>query len=440
MNARDWQRSIAGASAVSALGLLAWAAGQGGAIHEGVVHGNARDLLLGGREVFRYDTFGSEAFWGDALRLHEAIAGVANGGTGPGVSPVAALGLGLKVDVDALPPDLVADLRAGLVDLEDPATTLALLRLEAVVGVHGVFDDEGAITSVGIQCALCHSTVDDSFAPGIGGRLDGWPNRDLDVGKVIATAPDLSPFVNLLGVDAATVVQVLESWGPGRFDAHLTLDGKAFRPDGRSASVLIPAAFGLAGVNLATYTGWGSVPYWNALVGTLEMHGLGRFYDPRLRDPAQFPVAAANGLYDVVPEEDLLTPKLAALHHYQLSLPAPEPPPGSFDPDAAERGRELFTGKARCAECHVPPLFSDPGWNLHFPDEIGIDSFQADRSPTGAYRTTPLRGLFARAKGGYYHDGRFADLDAVVEHYDAHLGLVLSPEEADDLVAFLSSL
>lgn len=401
---------------------------------------NVLQLTEEGREIFRFDTFGDEAFWGGQLRLHEAIAGEANGGVGGGLTPNGALGLGLKVDVTALPESLRAQLMAGTVDLDDPATTLALLQLDAVVGVKGFFDDAGRITSVGIQCALCHSDVDDSFAPGIGRRLDGWPSRDLDIGAIVALAPTVQPFAEILGVDEATVRTVLLSWGPGRYDAQLNLDGRAFRPDGATGAVLLPAAFGLGGVNLHTYTGFGGVPYWNAYVGVLQMHGQGRFYDPRLNDPEQFPVAAANGFYDVRPEVDLLTPKLRALHFYQLALPIPTPPASRFDAAAAERGRAIFEGRARCASCHVPPLYTEPGYAIHTPEEIGIDSFQADRSPTRGYRTTPLGGLFTREQGGFYHDGRFATLGDVVDHYDAHLELGLGGQERADLIEFLRSL
>ena len=394
-----------------------------------------------GRTIFRHDTFGDEAFWGGQLRLHEAIAGEANGGVGPGVSPTAALGLGLKVDAEALPADVVAALEAGQVNLDDPATTLLLLRADAVLGVKGFFAaDDGPIESIGITCAFCHSTVDDSFAPGIGARLDGWPNRDLDVGAIILAAPDLTPYTTLLGVDEATVRTVLSAWGPGKFDAELILDGKGFRPDGKSAATLLPPAFGLGGVNLHTYTGWGSVPYWNAFVANLLMMGSGTFYDPRLDDATKFPIAAANQFGHRRSTPDLITSKLPPLHFYQLGLPPPPAPAGSFDAAAAERGGALFTGKARCAECHVPPLYTDPGWNLHTPAEIGIDSFQADRSPDERYRTTPLRGAWSHAKGGYYHDGRFPDLAAVVAHYNAHFRLGLTDAEQADLVEFVKSL
>ncbi len=386
-----------------------------------------------GRRTFRYDNFGNEVFWGDRLRLHEAIAGAPNGGVGPGVSPAAALELGLKVDVEALPDSLVRDLRRGRVDLDDPAVTVALLSLDAVVGVRG-FVEEGRLTSIGITCALCHSTVDDSFGPGIGRRLDGWANRDLDVGKIIAAAPSLDPFVQLLGLDADSIRAALESWGPGKFDAHLILDGK-------SQPVLIPPAFGLAGVNLHTSLGWGSVTHWNAFVAVLEMQGQGTFYDPRLNDPTQYPVAARNGLFEVRPDEDLVTSKLGPLHLYQLAISAPRPPKGSFDRAAAKRGEAIFNDKARCAQCHVPPLFTEPGWNMHRFDEIGIDRSHAERGPEQEYyRTTPLSGLWTHTRGGFYHDGRFATLEDVVAHYDGVFGLGLSSAEKADLIEYLKSL
>jgi hypothetical protein len=357
------------------------------------------------------------------------------------VSPETALAVGLKVDSAALPNSLVRKLRAGEVDLSDPATTLALLKLNAVVGVKGIFDRQSqALTSVGIQCALCHSTVDDSFAPGIGRRLDGWPNRDLNVGAIIALSPDLSPVTTLLGVSDATLRAVLASWGPGKFDAEVFLDGKATRPDGSTAATLLPAAFGLAGVNLHTYTGWGNVTHWNAFVANLEMHGQGTFYDPRLDDPVRFPIAAREGFGHVRSDPDLITGKLAALQFYQLALRAPTPPRGSYDAAAAARGRTLFAGKAKCAGCHVPPLYTEPGWNMHTAAEIGIDDFQAQRSPDQHYRTTPLKGLFTHTKGGFYHDGRFATLAAVIDHYNGTFGLGLSGAEASDLAEFLKSL
>ncbi len=400
----------------------------------------AADAVREGRRIFRYDTFGDEVFWGDTLRLHEALAGEALGGVGPGVSPETALAVGLKVDSEALPRAVKRQLLAGEVDLTDPAVTVLLLRLNAVVGVTGKFDDEGKIVSMGIQCALCHSTVDDSFAPGIGRRLDGWANRDLNVGTIISLAPDLSPFTTLLNVDEETVRTVLGSWGPGKFDASLLLDGKAFRPDDRPAAVLIPPAFGLAGVNLHTWTGWGGVSHWNAFVAVLEMGGQGTLYDPRLNDAERFPVAAANGFGNIRTDNDLVTAKLPALQMYQLALRAPKPPRGSYDADAAARGRAIFGGKANCATCHVPPLFTEPGWNLHSPEEIGIDDFQANRSPERGYRTSPLKGLWTHMKGGFYHDGRFATLLDVVTHYDTTFGLGLEANEKDDLVEYLKSL
>lgn len=406
----------------------------------------ALEMISDGRETFRYATFGDEAFWGEALRLHEAISGAALGGVGPGVSPATALGVGLKVDIDALPMNLRRALRQGRVDLDDPANTLELLRHDAVVGVRGFFGEGGEnLTSVGITCALCHSTVDDSFAPGIGQRLDGWAASDLNVGAIIALAPNVQPLVDLLslvqpGIGDQDVRAVLNSWGPGKFDAGLLIDGKALRPDGTPAATLIPPAFGLAGVNLHTWTGWGSVTHWNAFVANLEMRGQGTFIDPRLDDLTQFPIAAIAGFGEIRNEPDLVTPRLAALQVYQLSIPAPRPPRGSYDTDAAARGETLFEGKADCARCHVPPLFTEPGWNMHTPEEIGIDSFQADRGPENRYRTAPLKGLWTHGENGYYHDGRFATLEQVVDHYDGFFTLGLTANEKDDLVEYLNSL
>jgi hypothetical protein len=401
---------------------------------------SARQRIDQGRQIFRFDTFGDEAFWGDMLKLHRAIEGAKLGGVGPGLSPKAALALGLKVDAEALPPSIVADLRSGKLNLDDPASTVALLKLNAVVGLTGFFDNAGGLQSIGIQCALCHSTVDNSFAPGIGRRLDGWANRDLNVGAITALAPDLSVLANLLATDEKTVRKVLKSWGPGKFDAELLLDGKAFRPDGQSAATLIPPAFGLAGVNLHTWTGWGSVTHWNGFVANLEMHGKGTFFDPRLNDAIQFPIAAAAGFGNVRSDPDLITSKLAALHFYQLAIPAPKPPRGSFDEMAAVRGEVLFNGKADCARCHVPPLFTEPGWNMHTPEEIGIDDFQANRAPDRRYRTAPLKGLWTHQKGGFFHDGRFATLREVVNHYNQFFRLGLNGSESNDLVEYLKSL
>lgn len=400
----------------------------------------ALKTLREGKRTFRFDTFGDEAFWGDTIKLHRAIEGERFGGVGPGVSPKTALAVGLKVDVDALPEALIRSLQKGRVNLDDPATTLALLKLNAVVGVTGLFTPSGSLRSVGIQCAFCHSTVDNSLAPGIGHRLDGWANRDLNVGAIINLAPDLSAFASLLAVNEATVRKVILAWGPGMFDAELALDGIGFRPDGKTAATLIPPAFGLAGVNLHTWLGWGSVPYWNAFVAVLEMHGKGTFVDSRLNDPVRFPVAARAGFADVRNTPDLVSSKLPALQAYQLAIPAPAPPRGSFDPQAAERGKELFDHAARCATCHVPPTFTEPAYNMHTAEEIGVDDFQANRAPDQRYRTEPLKGLWTHMKGGFYHDGRFATLRDVVDHYDTHMGLGLDKEDKRDLVEYLKSL
>ena len=402
--------------------------------------GPALAMLERGRRIFRFDTFGDEAFWGGTLRLHEAIEGSRFGGVGPGLTPAAALRVGLKVDAEALSSSTLDAIRRNRINLNDPAVTLALLDANAVVGVSAKRARNGGLRSVGIQCALCHSTVDDSVAPGIGRRLDGWPNRDLNVGAIVALAPDLRAVADLLQTNQQTVRAVLASWGPGKFDAQLFLDGKAFRPDGKTAATLLPAAFGLAGVNLHTYTGWGSVPHWNAFVANLEMHGQGTFIDARLNDPVRFPVAARAGFAEVRNDPDLTTSKLPALQFYQLSIPAPKPPRGSFDAEAARAGKDVFNGAARCATCHVPPIFTEPGWNLHTAGEIGIDDFQSTRSPDERYRTTPLAGLFTRQKGGFYHDGRFADLRAVVDHYNRTFSLNLSDRQKRELIEYLKSL
>ncbi len=432
-------------------------------IFDGQILINAARMIGEGRRIFRYDTFGDEAFWGDTLRLHQAIEGEKLDGVGPGVSPRAALNVGLKVDVDALPRSLVNQLRAGQVNLDDPATTLALLKLNSVVGVTGFFNERGTLRSIGLQCAICHSTVDNSLTFGIGHRLDGWANRDLDIGAVAALAPNLQPVADLLGVDVATVRTVLNSWGPGKFDAELFLDGKAFNPQqvshgvvtgtNVSGATLNPNAFGLAGFNQHTWTGaWGTVSYWNAFVANLELRGKGTFFDLRLDNAVQFPVAAKNrlGHLKTPPGEDRITSKLPALHFYQLAIPAPKPKPGEdFDPAAARRGDALFVDKGRCNECHVKPLWTEPGWNLHKPEEIGIDSFQADRAPDRAYKTQNLAALFVRErglfmhpdnKGRFYHDGRFATLLDVVSHYNVHFNLGLTEEEKRDLVEYLKSL
>lgn len=408
--------------------------------HDVDIDRHAERMMKEGQETFRYDTFGSEDYWSGELQLHKAILGAKEKGVGPGLTPNAALKAGLKVDIGKLPKTLVTVIQERAISLENPETTVALLRADAVVGVKGFFKD-GDLQSVGITCALCHSTVDDSFAAGIGRRLDGWPNRDLNVGAIVAMVPNPKPLADQVGVSTEDLLKVLKSWGPGRYDAELTHDGKALRPDGKTGATLLPAAFGLAGVNGHTYTGWGSVPYWNAYVATTQMHGQGNFIDPRLNDPKKFPVAAKNKAWKTKPpHEDRVTSKLAALHFYQLAIPAPKPEKGTYDEDQAKLGQALFNGKARCATCHVPPLFTEPGYAMHTAEEIGIDDFQASRSPDGLYRTTPLGGLFTRTKGGFYHDGRFKDLPAVVNHYDRVKSLSLTPEEKKHLVEYLKSL
>lgn len=424
---------------------------------------NVVRMIDEGRHTFRFDTFGNEAFWGDALRLHQAIAGKRFGGVGPGISPRAALNLGLKVDVDRMPKSLVSQLRSRRLNLDDPAVTLALLKSQAIVGVTGFFDGDGSLRSVGLQCALCHSTVDNSLAVSFGSGLDGWANRDLDIGAFAAMAPNLHPLAESLEVDAPTMRGVLNSWGPGKFDAVLFMDGKAFNPQQVSHGVvtganvpgatMIPNAYGLAGFNQHTWTGaWGGVGYWNAFAANIELRGKGTFFDPRLDNADQFPIAARNRLGHVrtPPDEDRITSKLPALHFYQLALPAPKPKAGrDFDARAAERGNALFVDKARCNDCHVKPLWTEPGWNLHKPEEIGIDSFQAARGPDRVYKTQNLaalfvreRGLFMRPenKGRFYHDGRFKTLLDVVNHYDTHFNLDLTDEEKRDLVEYLKSL
>ena len=361
-----------------------------------------------GREIFRHDTFGDETFWSDTLRLHEVIE--------TSVDPQTALAVGLKVDVDALPDDLREAIASGAVDLASPATTLALIGLDAVVGIRGSVEQVGGVTRltrIGITCALCHSTVDDSFAPGIGHRLDGWPNRDLDPGAIVALSPELDPASRA----------VYGGWGKGRFDPR-------FNVDGLDGPVLIPPAYGLAGVRSITYTGDGDeIRYWNHYVAVVEMGGHGRFVEPRLNLDVQ------NG------SDDRVTDKLAALQAYQLSLAAPAPPPGSFDAAAAARGAHLFDGKAGCAGCHAGPLLTDANQRLHpaadSMAEPEMPSY-ASRSATGQYRSTPLRALWQHPP--YFHDGSAASLDAVVRRYDARLGLQLTDDEAGDLVAYLKSL
>jgi hypothetical protein len=428
-----------------------------------VISDNSRSMMADGRQTFRFDTFGDEAFWGDTLQLHLTIEGANFGGVGPGLSPNAALSLGLKVDVDMLSPRIINQLRHNQLDLNDPAVTLLLLRQNAVVGLVGSFNQNGSLRSVGISCSLCHSTVDNSLTFGIGHRLDGWANRDLNVGAITALSPNLQPVADLLGTDVQTVITVLNSWGPGKFDATLFLDGQAFNPEQVTdgvvtgtnvpGAVLIPNALGLAGYNQHTWTGgWGTVTYWNALVANIEMHGVGTFFDPRLNDPTKYPIAARAGFGDIRtdPDSDRITSKLGALQFYQLAIPAPKPTPGvDFDSDAAARGHALFRDRARCNTCHVEPLWTEPGWNLHQPEEIGIDSFQANRAPNNAYKTMNLAGIFAREEGRFmdpanmgrfYHDGRFQTLRDVVNHYNTLLNLGLTNSEKSDLIEYLKSL
>jgi hypothetical protein len=416
----------------------------------------AARLVAQGRNVFRYDTFGDEAVWGGVLGLQKAIEGEKLGGVGPGVSPKTALALGLKVDATKIPPKVAAAIKAGKVNLDDPAVTVTLLKLNAVVGVRGFFDKQGTLGSVGITCAVCHSTVDDSFAPGIGRRLDGWPNQDLNVGAIVAAAPNLKPLESALNVDEATLKKVLLGWGPGYFNAELNLDGKALGPDGtsHSAATRIPSAFGKDGQNLHTWEGgWGAVTYWNAFVANLEMHGTGNFFDPRLDDKAKFPIAAAarfghthpyvgEGVLPAPPQAqapDRVTEALRALDLYQHALPPPRPPKGSFDAAAAARGRAVFNGPGKCSSCHMGSLGTAPGYNAVPPSAICVDSFAADRGPDGTYTIAPLQALFTRSKRGFYHDGRFKTLLDVVNHYDGCFKLGLSARQKSDVVQYLRS-
>jgi hypothetical protein len=367
-----------------------------------------------GKQVFRFDTFGDEQLWTDVLQMQKAIAGV---------SPAIALSLGLKVDSDTLPPSVIDAIKAGQVDLNDPAVTVQLLKRNAVVGVVGkVVGANNNLATVGVTCALCHSTVDDSVAPGIGRRLDGWPNRTLNVGAIIALSPaitDKSPYT---------------SWGPGKYDARFhAFDGTSFIPlNSPSLPAVIPPAFGLQDVGFETYTGDGPISYWNNYVAVTQMGGHGSFTDPRI------------GL-SITQTPDLVTPKLPALLQYQLSLQTPNPPAGSFNRVAARRGSDVFNGAGRCASCHTPPTYTDvlsgPDPNvpfLHAPSEVGQDPVYAARSATGMYRTTPLRALWQHAP--YFHDGSAQTLLDVVNHYDTLFGLGLSDRQKADLVEFLKTL
>jgi len=368
-----------------------------------------------GKAIFRFDTFGDEQLWTDVLRMHEAIATV---------SPASALAVGLKVDVEALPRSVVSALRAGQVDLDDPAVTVQLLKLNAVVGIVGKVTGSGRLKSVGITCALCHSTVDDSFAPGIGRRLDGWASRDLNVGAILALSPVL---------DAGLKAE-LNAWGPGKYDPrHHIFDGSNIIPlNTPTLPIVIPSIFGLKGIGFETFTGDGPISYWNSYVGVSQMGGHGSFSDPRIG------VA-------ITQKPDRVTPKLPALLAYQLSLKTPPAPAGSFSARAARRGEALFNGAARCSGCHIPPLYTDVMRGsdrsrplLHDPADVGQDPRYAQRSATRLYRTTPLRALWQHPP--YFHDGGAADLGAVVDHYDRLFALKLARRQKADLVEFLKTL
>ena len=380
-----------------------------------LVLSGAGDPHHDGQNTFRFDTFGDEQLWTDVLRMHEVI---------PSVTPRTALQVGLKVDVEALPPDVIAALQAGLVDLDDPAVTLTLLKLNAVVGVVGSVNEENQLTKVGITCALCHSTVDNSFDRGIGRRLDGWANTDLNVGAIVALSPAL---------DEETKAEFNE-WGPGKYDPrHHYFDGTNIVPlNSPSLPIVIPPIYGLKGVGFETFTADGPISYWNAYVGIGQMGGQGTFNDPRV------------GVF-INQSPDLVTPRLPALLDYQLSLRTPQPAADSFDRQAAQRGKSLFRNEARCSTCHEGPRFTDVLSGpvkgvplLHDPAEVGTEGGYAARSATGKYRTTPLRGLQQHAP--YFHDGSARDLLAVVEHYDRQFKLGLTARQKADLVEYLKTL
>jgi mono/diheme cytochrome c family protein len=369
--------------------------------------GPARDdrspqTLAEGQRIFRYETFGDEQFWTDTARMHEVVQ--------QSVSPKMALSVGLKVDADAIPPDVAQAIKGGQVDLKSPATTVTLLKLNSVVGLKGTVNTVGGkdtLVRLGITCALCHSTVDNSFAQGIGHRKDGWPNRDLNVGAIIA----LSPAVT------AGQKAVYNSWGPGKYDPRFNIDGK-------STPLALPPAYGLAEVKNETYTAEGPISYWNAYVAVTQMHGHGSFSDPRL------------GL-DIRQSPDMVGPQLAALRSYQHSLTAPSAPAGSSDVAAAARGRALFNRS--CSSCHQGVTGTDNNdGKLHPPSETGMDAGYAVRTANKAYRTTPLRGLWQHAP--YFHDGSAATLKDVVAHYNRVRNLRLTPEQERDLVEYLKTL
>lgn len=369
-------------------------------------------LIARGKDIFRFDTFGDETFWTDTLRMHEVISSA--------VDPTTALSVGLKVDTDSLPPAVVQGIQNGSISLTSPATTVALLKLNAVVGVKGTVTNvngQDVLTRVGITCALCHSTVDNSFAPGIGKRLDGWPNHDLNPGAIIALSSALSPAQKA----------VYNSWGKGKYDARYNFDGL-------NGPSVIPPAYGLKGVSSVTYTGDGAkLEYWNRYVAVTQMHGHGSWVETRATPPE-----------NVQNPPDMVSAKLAALQAYQLSIQSPPPPAGSFDAGAAARGRVVFDGTGQCATCHVGNLFTDAPGRLHSPTEVVSEpepnngpSF-ASRSATKMYRSTPLRGLWQHAP--YFHNGVATTLDAVVELYNTRKALNLTAQQKADLVQYLKSL
>jgi mono/diheme cytochrome c family protein len=359
-----------------------------------------------GKSIFRFDTFGDETFWTDTLKMHEVIR--------TSVSPKTALSVGLKVDADALPEAIKTGIKNGTISLDDPATTVALLKLNAVVGVRGQVDAQNTLQRVGITCAFCHSTVDNSFTTGIGRRLDGWPNRDLNVGAIVSLSPALT----------AAQKEVYGSWGPGMYDPRFNIDGK-------NMPVVIPPAFGLRHVEKEIYTGDGPVSYWNAYVAITQMHGHGHFVDARI------------GVDKNNTPPDLVSSKLAPLREYQLSLEAPKPIAGTYDAAAARRGKAVFNGAARCSSCHQAGSLSDVNRGiLHQPGEVGQDPAYAARSATKLYRTTPLRGLWhpPQLKGPYFHDGNAKTLEAAVAHYVALFKLSLNDRQKADLVEYLKTL
>jgi mono/diheme cytochrome c family protein len=384
--------------------------GGGGGVGTGGAGGPAAEqaaLVAEGKQIFRFDTFGDEAHWTDTLRMHEVIS--------TAVSPVTALAVGLKVDAEALPPAVAKGIQDGSIDLKSPDTTVALLKLDAVVGLKGTVqtvNGKDALTRVGVTCALCHSAVDNSFAPGIGKRLDGWPNRDLNPGAIIALSP---------AVDAAKKAIYL-SWGKGKYDPRFNIDGL-------NKPVVIPPAYGLEGIHSITFTGDGAeIAYWNRYVAVTQMGGQGSFSEPRLN------LNITNGT------TDLVTSKLPALQAYQLSLKAPAAPAGSFDAAAAARGKVVFDGAGKCATCHSGALFTDANSTLHPPGDSMAEPetpSYASRSATRMYRTSPLRGVWQHAP--YFHDGSAATLEEVAATYNTRRSLGLTPQEIADLAQYLKS-